>query len=150
MRHGVKKLKIRAGKDANDMLLRKMVSNFISNGKMVTTLTKAKVMQPFIDRLVEKSKTKTEANKNYLLRYFPVKKFMSIMVDQVGPALQDKHGGYTRIIRLNTRESDGVLMSRLEWAHPVVIEVEEVKAPKKVKDLKTAKEPEKETKTLAK
>lgn len=144
MAHGVKKIKIKSGKDANRMLMRKLTVNFISHGTMVTTEKKAKTLRPFIERLVEKAKTKSEANHNYLLRVFTVKKFMSIMVDQVGPALQDKHGGYIRLTRLNQRDSDGAIMTRVEWAHPVVLATEEVK-PARTKEV-TATSEVKETK----
>ena len=152
MSHGVKKIKIKSGKDANRMLMRKLAVNFISYGTMVTTEKKAKTLRPFIERLVEKAKTKSEANKNYLLRVFTVPKFMTIMVDQVGPALQDKQGGYIRLTRLNQRDSDGAIMTRVEWAHPVVIATEEVKpaAKKEAKVTPEVKEPKKEVKKIDK
>lgn len=127
MKHSVKKIKFKSGKDANEMLMRKMASNLIAHGRMVTTEAKAKALRPFIERLVTKAKNQTEADKNYLLRYFPDKKRMTVLLEQIGPAFKDRNGGYVRIVRLNQRDSDGTMMSRIEWTQPITVAAPEVK-----------------------
>ena len=69
MRHRVKKIKFSKGKDANEMLLKKLLSNFLIQGKITTTQKKAKAVKSGIDRIVSKSKNKTQSNKNYLLSF---------------------------------------------------------------------------------
>lgn len=121
MRHRVKKIKIKKGKDANKMLMVKLTKNFFTKGKIVTTVKKAKIIKPHIERLVEKSKIKTEANKNYLLRFIHDKKIIDYLFNTVGVALKHIKGGYVKIIKIGQRESDGSEMAKLEWAHPVTI-----------------------------
>lgn len=120
MRHRVKKIKVKWGRDANKMLMRKLAANFISKGKIITTIKKAKIVKSHIERLVEKSKIKTEANKNYLLRFIANRKLITFLFDTVGTALKNISGGYVRIIKMGSRESDGSEMAKLEWAHPIV------------------------------
>lgn len=118
------------------MLIRKLVRNFIARAKISTTMKKASVLKSTIERLVEKAKAQTEANKNYLLRIFDDEKLVSRMFKEVGTALKDKVGGYVRIVKIGTRRSDGSEMARLEWVYPVIIEK---KIPEKAK--KDQKEP---------
>jgi len=137
MHHRIKKIKFRAGKDANKMLVKKLVFNFLAAGKITTTLKKTKILKSLIEKLVEKAKEKNEANKNYVLKYVTDKKIKNLLFETIGPELKDKTGGYVKIARLGTRSSDGSEIARLEWAYPIVLEesasakkVEE-KAPKK-------------------
>lgn len=138
MRHRVKKIKFRQGKDATDMLMRKLAINFFSRGKLKTTLKKAKVLKSRVEKLVEKVKEKNQANKNYLLRFLGENKLIDLLFENVGPVLKDKTGGYVKVVKLGYRPSDGAPYARLEWAYPVVIEPKPV--IKKTKPTKLVKE----------
>ena len=122
MKHGVKKIKFNWGKDANKMLMRKLAINFLSNGHLQTTLTKAKALKPYLEKLVSKMKLKSEANKNYLLRYLGEEKIINNGFKVVGPALSKINGGYVRIVKMNMRSTDGATMARIIWVYPVVSE----------------------------
>lgn len=119
MKHQVKKIKVRRGKDANKMLMFKLAYNFLNKGKIITTVKKGKLAKSYIEKLIEKSKIKTEANKNYLLRFFHNKRLVNFLFDNIGPAFKNIHGGYLRITKIGRRESDGSEMVKLEWAHPI-------------------------------
>jgi len=132
MRHGYKKIRFKSGKDAFQMLLRTLTINFLAHGKMETTHKRAKVLKTYIEKLAEKSKEKTEANKNFLLKAFGNnKKTIDFLFNQVGPVVKDKVGGYVRIVKLQQRLSDGSLVCRLEWVYPVVIASEKKEKVKK-------------------
>ena len=129
MRHGVKSYTFKGGSDANKMLIRKLVVNFLANGKLTTTETRAKYAKSILDHLVEKSKVRTEANKNYLLRKVAEPRVVEFLFTEIGPAIKDIKGGYIKITKIGYRDSDGSPSARLEWAHPVV-KVEPVKEKK--------------------
>lgn len=141
MKHRIQKTKFGGGKDANDMLLRKMAYNFFSNGSLKTTQTKAKVVKQHIEKLVEKLKIKNEANQNVLKRLLDSEELVKSLYEQIPSALGDIKGGYVRIEKLQVRISDGAPMARLLWSRPVVIqkEVKEVKEVPAKKEAKTAK-----------
>ncbi len=120
MKHQVSKVKFRGGKDANKMLVKKLLYNFFSHGSIVTTAAKAKVLKTFVERLVEKTKTDTTANKNYMLRYITSKDLLKHLYTNVGPVVKDIQGGYVRIEKLHQRMSDGSPMARISWAYPIV------------------------------
>jgi large subunit ribosomal protein L17 len=130
MRHGQRKFKVQLGKDANKMLVRKLAYNFLSQGKIVTTEKKAKILKTHIERLVEKTKADTQANKNFLLRNLAKVDLVQRFITSVGPVMTGRVGGYVRLQKLHQRDSDGALMTRVEWTVPVVMAVEiKVKPP---------------------
>ncbi len=131
MRHQVHKFKFSGGKDSNDMMLRKLAYNLLAHGKMVTTEKKGKSLSSYMARLVEKSKEKTEANKNYLLRQMSSIKVVNTFFEKVGPVFKDIQGGYISLQRLQQRVSDGAMMVKLTWVKPVVLE-EVINATNKV------------------
>ncbi|MFA9288802.1 MAG: bL17 family ribosomal protein [Weeksellaceae bacterium] len=122
MRHGIKKVKFKTGKDANEMMLRKLVYNFVTSAHLVTTEARAKHLKSTLDRMVGRTKERTEANKNYLLAMFNNASMVETLFAQVGPAVADITGGYVKLVRLNQRQNDASMMVRVEWAHPVVID----------------------------
>lgn len=134
MRHRVKKIKFRFGQDANEMLMRKLLTNFIRQGKITTTEQKGKKLKTLIEKIVEKAKNNTEANKNYLLKKINRVEFIETLFNQIGPSLVKKVGGYVKMVRLNPRISDGATMIKLVWAQPMVIE-DKQKEPKKTKEI---------------
>lgn len=120
MRHKVKKIKFNFGKDANKSLIRKLAINFLDKGYLQTTITRAKAVKSYIEKLITKMKTKNESNKNYLLKYLGNKKIVEDGFNRVGPALSKIQGGYVKIIKVGMRNSDGSLLAKIEWAYPVV------------------------------
>ncbi len=148
MIHKTKKIKFKNGQDANAMLMRKLMYNFLRDSRITTTEAKAKALKMYMDRVVSKAKEKTEANKNYLLRYFNDQKIISVLFNQVGPAVAKINGGFVKIVRKNQRENDATMMVQLLWAHPVVIDwgtskPEPIKVEKPVKKESKVKEPKK-------
>lgn len=122
MRHRVKKIKFKGGIDAKKMILKKLTINFLTKGKITTTKAKAKALKSFLERVINKVKKETEANKNWLFKKLGNKQFVKILFKQIGPALKEKTSGYLKQISLGQRISDGAEMLKIEWSAPVVLE----------------------------
>ena len=120
MRHRVKKIKFSNGIDANRALVRKLAVNFFLNGKLSTTLPKAKAIKPVIERLVEKMKVRSEANVNYLKSKLDSLEVIEMAYRDISPVVAKINGGYVRIIKLGQRESDGAETARIEWVYPII------------------------------
>jgi len=132
MRHGVKKIKFRSGRDANRMLFRKMATSLLMNGKIVTTEAKAKALKPIVEKLVTKIKKSNQSDHNIVLKKtlnFPE---MEKAFPAIKSAFTNVNSGFLRIIKLKNRENDGTLMVRLEWAHQVVYETAKIDKNKSV------------------
>ena len=152
MSHGYKKIHFKHGKDAQNMLLRQLTTNFILNGKITSSEKRVKVLKSWFDKLVGKAKVRNEANKNVLLRHLGDLKVVNEFFEQAKQISKDKVGGYVRIIKLFERANDGTMMNRLEWTLPIVRtkKTQEVKASKvgKAKEVVKDVEPVKDTKVL--
>lgn len=131
MRHGVRKFKFKKGKDANQMLVRKLAGNFFKNNKLETTEAKAKAIKSLIERFVQKAKTTSEANKNYLLKYLGDEELVEKLFRDIGPTQKEQKSGFLKITRLNQRGSDAAMMARLSWVTPVISEIKKEKPVKK-------------------
>ena len=157
MRHLTKKVKFHDGQDSDTSIMKKLMYNFLRNAHITTTERKAKVLKMYMDRAISKTKEKTEANKNYLLSYFPDSKIIKVLFEQVGPAIAKINGGFVKTTRINQRQTDGALMVKVQWAHPVVIdwgdkkkEVKATKAAAKTPAEKEAKPDKSEVKKVTK
>lgn len=141
MRHGFKKAKFANGQDADRMLMRKLMVNFFAKGKIATTHAKIKALRPEVEKAVTKIKKGAEADKNYLMKrlgsnYEGLKEIFK----EIATQLSKVQSGYTKIIKMGMRESDGAPVAQLVWAYPVVMP----SVKKAVKAEKTAKKTEKE------
>jgi len=141
MRHGFRQIKFRHGQDADQMLVRKLVTSFLLRGKITTTISKIKAIKPLVERAVTKIKTMSQADGNYLRKSFGDIKPLETRFKDIGLAFSKVQSGYTKIIKLGYRDSDGASTARLEWAYPVIMNekkapIKKVKAPK-AKEIKT-------------
>lgn len=86
----------------------------IEKEKITTTEAKAKEVARFVEKLVAKAKKGDLHAKRELLVYFDlpiVKKF----IENVAPRFQARAGGYTRVVKLGPRNTDGAKMAVLEF-----------------------------------
>lgn len=111
MRHRVKKIKFKSGQDASTMLVRKLVRNFLTHGKITTTYKRAKAIKTIVEKLISKAKM-DKAGVVFADIAYPYIDTLKLTVT----------GGYVRLIRLNQRESDGADMVRVSWIYPFIIE----------------------------
>ncbi len=128
-------MKFKYGKDANKMLLRKLLRNFIIRGKITTTRKKAKFLKSNLERVLVYAKKNSKATQNKIKSILADKKVEQILSDQVAPAFKEKTSGFTRTTYLPKRESDSSDMAKVEWSLPVVLE----KTTKQKKQLKKIK-----------
>lgn len=119
MKHRVAKRKFGYGYDANRMLMRQLCRSFFLEQKVTTTKERTKAMQMIVEKLVSKAKSKTEANKNYILRFFGEVALVDRLFKTVGPAFEKINGGYTKVTLVKQRQSDGAMMAQITWAHPL-------------------------------
>lgn len=141
MRHRVKKIKFKKGKDANKMLVKKLLLNFIKKGKIKTTIKKGKVLRTVVDRLINLAK---ENKKNLILKYINNKKITEFLINKVVPVFSERKTGFTSIKKIGKRLSDGSEMVILSWVKPVVISNKDKNEKKQTQTDKTNKSTKKE------
>lgn len=101
-------------KAARGLLFRGLVTQLLVHEKIKTTAAKAKVMRPIVERLITKGKNNNLANLRYILKYVLEEDAAKKVVKEISPRYKERHGGYTRIIKLGARKGDGAEMSMIE------------------------------------
>lgn len=113
MRHRKKKLKLTRTKDQRRALLRSLASSLILKERIITTEAKAKKLRPFLEKAISRAKEDNLANRRFLLRDFSLKVVGKLM-KEIGPRYKERHGGYSRIIKINPRKTDSAKMAIIE------------------------------------
>lgn len=95
-------------------LYKALATALIEHGRIRTTLAKAKSASGFVDRLVTRAK-KNDLASNHSIRQNIGDKAAKKLVTSIGPRFKGKSGGYTKVLRLGRRDSDGAEMALLEF-----------------------------------
>lgn len=103
-----------AGRQA---LLRSQAISVIMTGHIRTTPVKAKVTRSFVERLITRAKTNTEASRRYLLSRLNHVAAVNKLMKSIAPAMQQRAGGYMRITKLGYRKGDGAEQVQLEFVN---------------------------------
>lgn len=94
--------------------MKSLAVNLIRAGKIKTTEAKAKTLRSFVEKFVTKAKVGGLANKRLVISgvgNVPAKK----LFDKIAPKYIDRKGGYTRVVKLLRRQSDGSKMAIIEF-----------------------------------
>ena len=97
------------------MLMRGLVTNLILAESIKTTLPKAKEARKDADRIVTIAKKGDLAARRLAASRLVEPKAVQKLFDKIAPAMKDRKGGYTRIVKLGTRRGDAAEMCILQW-----------------------------------
>ncbi len=116
MRHHNNKRKFGRKKNGRNALMHSLALNLIVRGKIKTTLIKAKELRPFIEKLVTHAKTDTLSKRRLVMARIANRKAETKkLFEKIAPNYADRKGGYTRILKLGQRKSDGAEMAYIEF-----------------------------------
>ncbi len=97
---------------------RKLLSNLAASlfweGRIETTLAKAKTLRPYAEKLITKARTGELHDRRRILREIEDTEVVTRLFDEVAPQFKDRNGGYTRILKLGPRRGDGTEMAIIE------------------------------------
>jgi large subunit ribosomal protein L17 len=110
MRHRVATFKIgRTGAHRRAMLAN-MVSSLFANGKIETTLVKAKAARSFAEKMITLGKKGDIHNRRQAFSKLRDKDAVKLLFDEIAPGYAGRNGGYTRILKLGKRRGDAAEM----------------------------------------
>lgn len=116
MRHHNSKRKFGRTKNQRNALVNSLALNLIVREKIKTTEPKAKELRPFIEKIVTHAKKNNLASMKLVVsKLSNRKKEVKKLFDVIAPKYMDKKGGYTRIIKMGVRKSDGAKMAIIEF-----------------------------------
>lgn len=116
MRHHNSNRKFGLGKMERRALLHSLVLNLIVREKIKTTEPKAKEIRPLIEKLITRAKNGDLATRRSIIsKLFNRDKEVKKLFEVLAPKYKDIKGGYTRILKLGARKSDGAKMAIIEF-----------------------------------
>jgi large subunit ribosomal protein L17 len=91
-----------------------MVTSLLENGKMTTTVTRAKEVRAMAEKMITLAKVDSLHNKRQALAYITKEDVVKKLFDEIAPKYKDVNGGYCRIIKTEARRGDAAEMCILE------------------------------------
>ncbi len=95
-------------------MLRNLVTSLFEHGRIQTTDTRAKELRGIADRMITLAKKNTLHAKRLAARTVRTREALVKLFDEIGPGFAERHGGYTRIIKVKTRHGDAAPISLIE------------------------------------
>ena len=95
-------------------LLRQQVTDLLEYGKLETTFTRAKEVQPVVEKMITLGKKGGLANYRRALSYITKEDVANKLFKEVAPGYAQRNGGYTRVTRTGPRRGDAAEMAVIE------------------------------------
>ena len=111
-------------------LLSNMACSLILHKRITTTLAKAKALKKYVEPLITRCKKDDTNSRRVVFRYLQNKYAVKELFGEVAAKVGDRPGGYTRIIKLGTRQGDAAPIAFIEL---VDFDENMAKAPKTAK-----------------
>lgn len=110
-------------KNERKALFRVLISAFVENGEIETTLSKAKAIQSQAEKLITRAKKGSLADRRIVLRFLTKSKLVSKLFDIIAPVFKERQGGYTKIIKTGKRRGDSAMMAKLIFSEDIPLEI---------------------------
>lgn len=130
MRHNKKFNHLGRTASHRDAMLANMAVSLIMHKRITTTLAKAKALKKYVEPLITRSKEDTTNSRRVVFRYLQKKEAIKELFSTVAAKVADRPGGYTRVIKLGTRQGDAAEIAFIEL---VDFDDNMAKAPKAAK-----------------
>ena len=95
-------------------MLRQQVTDLLEHGKLETTFTRAKEVQPVVEKMITLGKKGGLSNYRRALSYITKEDVANKLFKEVAPGYAQRNGGYTRVTRTGPRRGDAAEMAVIE------------------------------------
>ena len=127
MRHGKKFNHLGRTADHRHAMLANMAISLIMHKRITTTLAKAKALKKYVEPLITRCKDDSTNSRRVVFSYLQNKEALKELFGPVAQKVGDRPGGYTRIIKLGSRQGDAADIAFIEL---VDFDENMLKAPK--------------------
>ena len=114
MRHGKKFNHLSRTADHRRAMLANMAISLIMHKRITTTLAKAKALKKYVEPLITRSKDDSTNSRRVVFSYLQNKEALKELFGTVAQKVGDRPGGYTRIIKLGSRQGDAADIAFIE------------------------------------
>ena len=140
-KHNVRKIKLSRNYNQRKSLIKGLVISLIDNGKVTTTLTKAKVLKSRFDKLAAKAQKGTLHARRQIAASLSNHKASNKLVDTIAPLMPKRRGGFTTIEKTTIRRGDAAVMATVRLSVPIPEPKKEAQKKEGKKDKKESKKP---------
>ena len=130
MRHNKKFNHLGRTASHRNAMLANMAISLIMHKRITTTLAKAKALKKYVEPLITRSKDDTTNSRRVVFSYLQNKFAVTELFKVISEKVANRPGGYTRIIKLGTRQGDAAEVCFIEL---VDFDENMAKAPKAAK-----------------
>jgi len=114
MRHGKKINHLGRTSSHRKAMLANMAVSLILHKGITTTVAKAKALRTYVEPLITKAKEDTTANRRHVFSRLKDKKAVSELFKEISKKVAERPGGYTRILKIESRPGDNAKLCRIE------------------------------------
>ncbi|UOQ57979.1 50S ribosomal protein L17 [Leucobacter allii] len=124
------------------LMLNQMASQLFEHKRIQTTETKAKRLQPVAERLVTFAKRGDLHARRRVMRQILDKSVVHELFTEIAPLVENREGGYTRIIKTGFRKGDNAPLAVIELVLEPVAPKQKAAKPAAAEEAPKAEEPE--------
>lgn len=96
------------------IILANLATQLFEHGKITTTQTKARRVQPFAEQLITKAKRGDLHSRRLAAKTVKDKFVLHRLFDEIAPTMAEREGGYTRVTKIGNRKGDNAPMAVIE------------------------------------
>ena len=100
--------------DQRRAMLRALTTYLLENGKIETTFTRAKEVQPLAEKMITLGKENSLNSYRKALSFITKEDVAQKVFKEIAPKYADRNGGYTRVVRTGPRRGDCAEMAIIE------------------------------------
>ncbi len=100
--------------DQRRAMLRNMTTSLLENGRIKTTVDRAKEVRRTTEKMITLGKKGDLAARRRASRYITKPEVVQKLFSDIAPKYEDRQGGYTRIIKIGPRVGDSAKMAYIE------------------------------------
>ena len=130
-RVGFNKLGLKTGH--RKALHRNMTTSLFRYERITTTKSKALSVKRTVEKMITKAKVDTVHNRRQIARDIKDKEILAKLFTDIAPRNEKRPGGYTRVLKLGSRQGDAADMVILELVEREGGSAEKEKTPKQTK-----------------
>jgi large subunit ribosomal protein L17 len=114
MRHGVVSQRFDRPIGYRQMMFRNLVTEILDHEKITTTEPKAKAIRGMAEKMISLGKAGDLHARRQAMSFITDKRVTEKLFKELGPRYAERHGGYTRIVKIGNRMGDGASMVQIE------------------------------------
>lgn len=96
------------------LMLANMATSLFQHGRITTTLPRAKRLRPLAERLITFAKRGDLHSRRRVMRVIRNKSVVHVLFTQIAEQMEQREGGYTRIIKIAPRKGDSAPAAIIE------------------------------------